>query len=587
MRHLTYDKDRFYLNGEPHTILSGAMHYFRIPREYWRDRLQKLYECGFNTVETYTPWNLHEPREGEFDFEGNLDVAAFIAEAAAVGLDVILRPGPYICAEWEFGGLPAWLLTYGDMALRCNDPLFLSKVERYYDALLPRVRPYLGSAGGPLLMLQVENEYGSYGNDKDYLRAIKAIYERHGMDCLYFTSDGPCYSMMQGGTLDGVLAVANFGSRPRERLGFLKQYRSDQPLMCGEYWCGWFDHWGEEHHFCTVEETAGDLEEFFRMGASFNFYMFHGGTNFGFMNGANYGDRYLPTVTSYDYGAPLSEAGDRTPTYYALRDMVTRYYGAPPALTASETRKAAYGRVRFTEAAPLFENLKALATPVRTPTPRFMEDLGQSYGYILYRTHVKGPLDPRPLTLETFHDKADVYLDGERIASYLRWAPPAEEDKPILGPRAGETLQLDILCENMGRVNYGPHLLDRKGVRGVRLGNFYHFGWETYPLPMTDLSRLSFAPISEGGVRAPAFLRATLTIEGAPADTFLRTCGLKKGFVTVNGKNIGRYYNEAGPTQTLYVPAPFLREGENEILVFETDGIDAPAAELVADPILG
>lgn len=585
---LTFDSERFYLDGKPYTILSGAMHYFRIPKEYWYDRLLKLKECGFNTVETYTCWNLHEKREGEFDFSGNLDIANYIETAQGLGLNVILRPGPYICAEWDFGGLPAWLLRYEKMALRCYDEIFLEKVKRYYAALFDRVRPYLAVNGGNIMMLQVENEYGSYGDDKDYMRAIAEIYKENEIDCLYFTSDGPSKSMLTGGTLDEYLAVANFGSKPEERLPVLKEFRPNQPVMCGEYWCGWFDHWFEKHHTRTAEEICSDFEGFFRLGASFNFYMFHGGTNFGFMNGANYTSKYEPTVTSYDYCAPLNEAGDRTPTYYAVRDMIQRYVGELPALTATETKKAAYGKVSLTERADLFENLDRISKPIHSATPKFMEELGQNYGYILYRSEIRGPRDTRELIVEDIHDRVQIFLDKEPKGTYCRWAKPAKEDLVRLKINKNESAQIDLLVENMGRVNYGDKLRDRKGIRALRMGLQYHFGWDIFCLPMEDeLAELSFEPIEQAGVTMPSFYRGVLTIDEEPADTFLRLGGFHKGFVKINGVNIGRYFNDAGPQKTLFVPAPFLKSGDNEILVFESEQAEGLTVEFLSEPDLG
>lgn len=585
---ITYDSERFYMNGKPYTILSGAMHYFRIPQKYWYDRLLKLKECGFNTVETYTCWNLHEPREGEFDFSGILDIAKYIEIAKDLGLNVILRPGPYICAEWEFGGLPAWLLKYEKMPLRCYNELFLSKVSRYYSELLGRVKPYLASRGGNIIMIQVENEYGSYGDDKEYLRAIAQIYKDNDIDCLYFTSDGPCNSMLTGGMLDEYLAVANFGSKPEERLTVLKEFRPNQPVMCGEYWCGWFDHWFEKHHTRTAEEICADFEGFFRIGASFNFYMFHGGTNFGFMNGANYTSKYEPTVTSYDYCAPLNEAGDRTPTYYAVRDLVQKYCGEVPPLTACETKKVSYGKVTLTEHADLFENLDRISKPIHTPTPQFMEEVGQNYGYILYRSTINGPRDTRELIVDDIHDRVQIFLDGEFKGTYCRWAKPSKEELVRFKIGKDEKIRIDLLVENMGRVNYGQKLRDRKGISAMRMGLQYHFGWEIYCLPMeNELIELDFKPLTNEFVSGPSFLRGELQIEGEPADTFLRLDGFNKGFVKINGVNIGRYFNEAGPQKTLFVPAPFLKTGKNEILVFESDRTENLSVEFLDNPDLG
>ncbi len=585
---LTYQGTQFYLDGEPFVVISGTMHYFRIPRAYWHDRLLKLKECGFNTVETYTCWNLHELREGEFDFSGNLDIAAYIAEAAKVGLHVILRPGPYICAEWEFGGLPSWLLNYENMPLRCYDELFLSKLRPYYNELLSRVRPYLASKGGPIFMLQIENEYGSYGDDKDYLHAIVDLYKENGMDCLFFTSDGPSYTMLSGGTLPEYLAVANFGSAPKNQLAIMSELYPDRPLMCGEFWSGWFDHWHEEHHVRPAEEIVQCVREFAELGASFNFYMFHGGTNFGFTNGANHPGTYQPTITSYDYNAPLSEAGDRTETYYRLREILEERYGKVPALTAKETEKAAYGKLTLTEEALLFENLDKLSAPVKVVEPKYMEEIGQAFGYVLYRTTIQGPKNDWPMAAAVVHDRAQIWINGEKKATWERWDKEGIDKQTVRMPLGvGESGHLDILVENMGRVNYGPKLRDRKGIHGVRFGGQHHFGWEMYPLPMTDLSRLAYCPAESGAIEGPVFLRGSLVIEGQPKDTFLRLDGFTKGFVMVNGINIGRYFNPAGPQKTLYVPAPYLHEGENEIVVFESDSTAGTTVEFFAEPDLG
>ena len=585
---LTYKDTQFYLDGEPFVVISGTLHYFRIPRAYWHDRMLKLYECGFNTVETYTCWNLHERKEGEFDFSGNLDIVAFIEEAEKIGLNVILRPGPYICAEWDLGGLPSWLLNYENMPLRCYDELFLSKLKPYYNELLSRVRPHLASNGGSIFMMQIENEYGSYGDDKKYLRSIADIYRENGIDCLLFTSDGPEYSMLSGGTLPEYLAVANFGSAPKKNLAIISELYPDRPLMCGEFWSGWFDHWFENHHVRPADEIVQCVREFAELGASFNFYMFHGGTNFGFTNGANYYDFYQPPITSYDYNAPLSEAGDRTETYYRLRSILGDRYGALPPLTAKESEKAAYGRLLLTEEAGLFDNLENLSSPISVVEPKYMEEIGQDFGYVLYRTEIDGPRNDWALGAEAVHDRAHIFINGEKRAVWERWDKDGIKSKRVSMPLGvGEVGKLDILVENMGRVNYGPKLRDRKGIHGVRFGLQHHFGWKMYPLPMTDLSRLCYKPASSSSVDGPSFLRGYLNIEGTPKDTFIRLDGFTKGFVTVNGFNIGRYFNPAGPQKTLYVPAPYLLKGANEIVVFESDAAEGRVVEFFSEPDLG
>ena len=567
----------FYRNGEPYRILSGAMHYFRICPEYWEDRMRKLKECGFNTLETYCCWNLHERKEGTFDFFGRLDLVKYIETARRLGLNVILRPGPYICAEWEFGGLPAWLLRE-DIPLRCNDERFLAKLRPYLLQVFELVRPLLCTNGGPILAMQVENEYGSYGNDHDYMAAVNAIYDEGGIDCLRFTADGSWDLMLSGGTLPGLPAAVNFGSRAVENFNGLRTLRADDPLFCGEFWCGWFDHWYEQHHTRTVEDITAATKELLDTGASLNFYMFHGGTNFGFCNGANHtGAQYQPTITSYDYCALLTESGDLTPAYHAIRKLL----GEDGPLTVSDSPKATYGKVTLTEQAPLLRQADRMAVPVRAAQTKTMEELGQDFGYLLYRTTLRGPLSGVSLELGRVHDRAQVFLDGKHIGTVER---SRRKDPMVLTVAAGQTARLEILVENMGRVNYGSKLLDKKGLLdGVRLGPQFHFGWQMLCLPMEDLSALQWTDHADG----PRFLRGRLTIDQTPRDTFLKLPGFTKGFVLINGFNIGRFYNPAGPQKTLYVPAPLLRRGENEIVVFESDGFHSPVVELVDTPELG
>ncbi|MCR4905024.1 MAG: beta-galactosidase [Clostridiales bacterium] len=583
---LTYHDKTFLMDGRPYTILSGAMHYFRIPREYWRDRLTKLKACGFNTVETYTAWNLHEKEEGVFDFSGMLDVAAYVDEAAALGLNVILRPGPYICSEWEFGGLPAWLLKYNGMAIRCADPLFIEKVRRYYHALFDELRPRLATNGGSIIMVQIENEYGSYGNDKDYLRAVVDIYRECGVDVTLFTSDGACWWMLGGGTLPEFLCVANFGSHPKENFAMLEKFRPDQPKMCGEYWVGWFDHWYEEHHVRQPEEIAALFRDMLDAGASLNFYMFHGGTNFGFMNGANHGGKYEPTITSYDYNALLSEAGDLTPAYHAVRRIIEEYFGALPPLTVKNSEKAAYGKVALTEECFILDAAPAMTEPIRAAAPKWQEAIGQNWGFTLYSTVVRGPREEMQLGADAIHDRAVVFMDGAWRGLFER---SRRADKVTVELGREEQVKMDILVENMGRINYGPEMSDRKGMVGIRFGQQNHYGWEMYPLTMEpeQLERIPFRAKSGEGVGKSSFLRGTLTVDGAPKDTFIRLDGFHHGFVAVNGFNLGRYYNDAGPQKTLYCPAPMLKEGENEVIVFEMDSCDRNEIVFTDTPELG
>ena len=580
---LTYQGDRFYMDGQPFQIISGAIHYFRVPPQYWEDRLKKLIACGFNTVETYVCWNRHERQPGQFDFSGQLDLEGFISLAERLGLYVIVRPGPYICAEWEFGGLPSWLLKDADVPLRCNDDRYLEKVKPYYQQLFDRLRPHLSTNGGKVIMLQVENEYGSYGDDQEYLQKVAEIYRENRMDCMLFTADGSKLWMLSGGTIPGILVAGNLSKRVHEQVAAVRKFRPGQPFFCGEFWSGWFDHWHEEHDPGRGQQVLDSLQDFFDENASFNFYMFHGGTNFGFWNGANHSDtHYLPTVTSYDYCAPLSEAGDMTPAYYAVRDIIAKNTGKqPPQLDVANTPKAAYGEITLTQQAPLFSNLQNLSQPISAAYPQTMEQLGQDVGYLLYSTKIRGPMEPLELVLTQLHDRAHVFLNG-KLAGI--WERSRRQDPITIGLATGEEATLEILVENMGRVNYGPHLFDRKGILGgVRLGNRFHFGWDHYCLPMEDISTLQWQQTG----KLPAFFRGQLEIAGTPCDTFIRLDGFEKGFVMVNGHNLGRYYNSAGPQKTLYLPAPFLREGSNEIIVFETDRCIQPVVTFVDTPDLG
>ena len=580
---LTYQGDRFYMDGQPFQIISGAIHYFRVPPQYWEDRLKKLIACGFNTVETYVCWNRHERQPGQFDFSGQLDLEGFISLAERLGLYVIVRPGPYICAEWEFGGLPSWLLKDADVPLRCNDERYLEKVKPYYQQLFDRLRPHLSTNGGKVIMLQVENEYGSYGDDQEYLQKVAEIYRENRMDCMLFTADGSKLWMLSGGTIPGILVAGNLSKRVKEQVAAVRKFRPGQPFFCGEFWSGWFDHWHEEHDPGRGQQVLVSLQDFFDENASFNFYMFHGGTNFGFWNGANHSDtHYLPTVTSYDYCAPLSEAGDMTPAYYAVRDIIAKNTGKqPPQLDIHNTPKAAYGEITLTQQAPLFSNLQNLSQPISAAYPQTMEQLGQDVGYLLYSTKIRGPMEPLELVLTQLHDRAHIFLNGSLAGI---WERSRRQDPITIQLATGEEATLEILVENMGRVNYGPHLFDRKGILGgVRLGNRFHFGWDHYCLPMEDISTLQWQQTS----KLPAFFRGQLEITGTPCDTFIRLDGFEKGFVMVNGHNLGRYYNSAGPQKTLYLPAPFLREGSNEIIVFETDHCTCPTVTFTDTPDLG
>lgn len=571
------------LTDNKELIISGAIHYFRLLKSDYKDRLMKLKACGFNTVETYVSWNLHEPEKGNFVFDGHFDLECFIQTAADLDLAVILRPGPYICAEWDFGGFPAWLLEDKNMQLRCYYEPYLKHVDDWFDALIPRIVPYLSTKGGPIIAVQIENEYGSYGDDKKYLTHIKDGLIRRGVDVQLFTSDGGPDHMLTGGTLPDIFKTVNFGSDAKWNFSQLKKHQSNLPVTCMEFWDGWFDHWEVPHHTRPSHEVVQVFEDMLAHKAHVNFYMFHGGTNFGFMNGANfYGEQrtYRSTCTSYDYCALLTEAGDITDTYLEVRKSIEKHFGPISYNIPMNTKKKAYGKVNLTKQALLFDNLDHLCTKKESAMAENMEYYGQDYGYILYRTHVEGPRSEVGIHLTNVHDRAQVFIDNEEVAIYKRG-----DSQSLSHVIPDEGIDLDVLVENMGRINYGPQLKDYKGlVGGLTIAGCYHFGYDVYNLSMKDLSNLAFKD-SIVSTTKPCFYQGTFTIDEA-CDTFLKFTNLTKGFIVINGFNIGRYWN-VGPQETLFVPSGLLREGENEIILFEQHPVDAPSIEFIDYAILG
>lgn len=556
------------------------MHYARVHPDLWSDRLHRLAAMGVNTVETYVMWNFHQPAEATVDFAGWRDVAAFVRLAGAVGLDVIVRPGPYVCAEWEAGGLPAWLRATPGIRLRCADPAYLAAVDRWFDALIPQLTPLQASHGGPIVACQIENEYGSYGNDAGYLQHLADGLQRRGMDCLLFTSDGPTEPMLQGGTLPGVLATVNFGSRADEAFDLLAAIRPGQPLLCMEFWHGWFDHWGEDHHTRPPADAAGELETMLARGGSVNLYVGHGGTSFGWWAGANHtGTDYQPSVTSYDYDAPIDEGGRVTEKFHRFREVIARHLPVPDVPTPVDPQTLAPQAVAPVAVLALRDVLGGLSSPVRRPAPAPMEELGQSFGLIHYRTEVTGPRPEAALTVVGLADRAHVFVDGVLRGVLDRNGPTS---LPVAIPADGA--EIEILVEAMGRVNYGPHTADRKGITdSVRLDYQHLFDWEIRSLPLDEVGGL---PWSTGGSTAagPTLHRVELLI-GAPADGWIALPGWEKGCVWLNGFQLGRYWS-IGPQRALYAPAPLWREGSNEVIVLELDR-PGDAVELRDQPDLG
>ncbi|MCM0646996.1 beta-galactosidase [Clostridium swellfunianum] len=574
---------KFVYNDVPVRIISGSIHYCRVVPEYWRDRLEKLKNCGFNTVETYVAWNLHEPEEGKFNFEGIADIERFIKVAQELGLFVIVRPSPYICGEWEFGGLPAWLLKDKNMRLRCFYKPFLDCIDRYYDELMKRLVPLLCTNDGPIIGMQIENEYGSYGNDKKYLEYLRQGLIKRGVDVLLFTSDGPGDLMLQGGTITDVYKTVNFGSRVEESFNKLREYEKEGPLMCMEYWNGWFDHWGEKHHTRGGEEAAKVFEEMLKKDGSVNFYMFHGGTNFGFFNGANHSDIYQPTVTSYDYDCLLTEDGELTPKYHAVKDVIKKYHAFNEVSLSEKIKKVNYGEVILTEKVSIFDTLDSISKPIKSSYVKTMEECGQNYGFILYSTKVAGPRLDCKIDLSDMHDRAQVFVNKKYIGTVYR----NDESKKIDVDFTEEINTLDILVENMGRINYGPKLKDFKGIsENVRLDYQFHYDWDIYPIPLDKIENIRFDKNRKSSSKGiPMFYKGEFYAEEV-GDTFALLDGFEKGVIFVNGFNIGRYW-EIGPQKTLYVPAPIIKKGKNEVLIFELHKTDKEEMSFLDKPNLG
>lgn len=618
--------DMFWKDGMPFQIIGGDLHYFRVLPEYWEDRLLRAKALGLNTIQTYVPWNLHEPIPRKLVFDGNADLETFLKLCKKLDFLVMLRVGPYICGEWDLGGFPAWLLAIEPaLRLRSSDPTFLSLVERWWGDLLPKVAPLLYNNGGPIVMVQIENEYGSYGDDSSYLHHLAMLARRHlGDEVILYTTDGGTRATLEKGTISGdsVYSAVDFstGEDPWPIFKLQKEFNlpRNSPPLCSEFYTGWLTHWGEENAKVDAEFTASALRKILSKKGSAVLYMAHGGTNFGFYNGANTGSNesdYKPDLTSYDYDAPIKESGDvDNAKFKALRKVISEFTTAPLPSVPSNNMKAGYGDIKLHNTAFLLDILNFIdpTVVVQSERPVSMEILGQMFGFLLYVSEYAAKGNGSVLSVPKVHDRAQVFIlcpsedNGERpkyVGLIERWSNRAI-DLPYL--KCVAKISLYILVENMGRVNYGPYMYDRKGIlSSVRLDGSILYNWKMLSIPFHNFNEAQrFNPIIQAANSAfieifdrkypkdnleniskePAFFSGHFIIDkiNNVKDTFISLKGWGKGVVFVNDFNIGRYWPSFGPQCNLYVPAPVLRQGENLVVILE---LESPHPELVISSV--
>lgn len=580
----------FLLDGKPFRVLAGALHYFRVHPDQWRDRIRKARQMGLNTIETYVPWNAHEPSRGDFSAEGNLDLGAFLDIVAEEGMQAIVRPGPYICAEWTNGGLPSWLFEDKAVGIRRFEPLYMEAVASYFANLGPIIAPRQIDRGGPIILIQIENEYGAFGDDDDYLRALVDINREVGFTVPFTTVDQPDPKMLQRGSLPDLHRTASFGSRSVERLRTLREYQPTGPLMSSEFWNGWFDYWGSHHHTHDVENIAQELDDLLGAGGSFNLYMFHGGANFGFTNGANDKGHYRPTVTSYSYDAPLDEAGNPTAKYWAFRDVIRKHFDVPDDVPAEAPRRDPIV-LELTQSVPLAAATEVVGAWQQHDRLPSMDDVERYDGYLLYRTrHAASRGDV--LDFDDARDRAQLLVDGALVGEIARDSHERRFSFPVDAPNG-----FTVLVEDQGRVNYGPLIGEPKGLIGeARLAGSAISSWETAALRFEAGESVESLFAQQGDavgehLVGPVFARASFDIDEEPtaggwlADRYLDTDGLGKGVVWINGFCLGRYWSR-GPQRTILVPGPLLRATGNSLIVFEQH-IAVPRIKLIDHAELG
>ena len=572
----TVGRNTFLLNGEPFVVKAAEVHYPRIPRPYWEHRIQMCKSLGMNTLCIYVFWNLHEPREGQFDFTGNSDVAEFCRLAQKNGMYVIVRPGPYVCAEWEMGGLPWWLLKKKDIRLREQDPYFMERVRIFEEKVAEQLAPLTIQNGGPIIMVQVENEYGSYGEDKAYISAIRdCLRQLYGAKQTLFQCDWSSNFELNG--LDDLVWTMNFGTGANidEQFKRLKQLRPDAPLMCSEFWSGWFDKWGANHETRPAKDMVDGIDEMLSKNISFSLYMTHGGTSFGHWAGAN-SPGFAPDVTSYDYDAPINEYGGTTEKFFKLRKMMQKYSKEPlPAIPAPPAMMISIPPFELTERADIILGADSLVmnSPLLT-----MEDMDQGWGSMLYIATLPEISTESVLTLNECHDYAQVFVDTAYIGKIDR----VRNEKSLRLPPVRKGQELKILVEAMGRINFGRAIKDYKGItESVTLtteqdGHELSWNlkrWNIFTIPdnlATARRALAEATNNSSLFKGSGYYRGYFTLKKT-GDTFLNMEAWGKGQVYINGHAIGRFWS-IGPQQTLYVPGCWLKKGKNEIIVLDVVG---------------